>query len=95
MGDLTCTPGATRKEAVRHGAHVWLYPGGYNMGPHKKGDGVYVFFGGDGGAFAVPGCRRFGRMARSRSGSARGAPAQGVAAALCGGGGDHPAGRRR
>jgi len=43
VGDLTCTPGATRKEAVRHGAHVWLYPGGYNMGPRDAGA-----FGGDG-----------------------------------------------
>jgi hypothetical protein len=49
VGDLTCTPGATRKEAVRHGAHVWLYPGGYNMGPRDGGSA----FGGDG--FGVPG----------------------------------------
>ena len=48
VGDLTCTPGATRKEAVRHGAHVWLYPGGYNMGPRDAGG-----FGADG--FGVPG----------------------------------------
>ena len=85
VGDLTCTPGATRKEAVRHGAHVWLYPGGYNMGPHKKGDGVYGFFGGDGGAFAVPGLSAVSeRMARFSLGlgeEAR-AGAVGVAAAL-------------
>ena len=33
LGDLQCTEGAVRKEAVKHGKHVWLYPGGYNMGP--------------------------------------------------------------
>ena len=37
VGNLTCTPGAVRKEAVRHGKRVWLYPGGYNMGPHDDG----------------------------------------------------------
>ena len=31
VGNLTCTPSAVRKEAVKHGKHVWLYPGGYNM----------------------------------------------------------------
>jgi hypothetical protein len=85
VGDLTCTPGATRKEAVRHGAHVWLYPGGYNMGPHKKGDGVYGFFGGDGGAFAVPGLSAVSeRMARFSLGLGEEARAGvvGVAAAL-------------
>ena len=56
VGDLTCTPGATRKEAVRHGSHVWLYPGGYNMGPHASGFA---------GAFAVPGIAAVSeRMAR-------------------------------
>lgn len=34
VGNLTCTPSSVRKEAVKHGKHVWLYPGGYNMGPH-------------------------------------------------------------
>jgi hypothetical protein len=33
VGGLGCTDGAVRKEAVKHGKHVWLYPGGYNMGP--------------------------------------------------------------
>lgn len=33
LGNLQCTDGAVRKEAVKHGKHVWLYPGGYNMGP--------------------------------------------------------------
>lgn len=37
VGNLTCTSGAVRKEAVRHGKRVWLYPGGYNMGPHDDG----------------------------------------------------------
>ena len=43
VGTLQCTPGATRKEAVRHGAYVWLYPGGYNMGPHVASvdDGLF------------------------------------------------------
>lgn len=34
LGNLSCTPSSVRKEAVKHGKHVWLYPGGYNMGPH-------------------------------------------------------------
>jgi hypothetical protein len=37
VGNLTCTPSSVRKEAVKHGKHVWLYPGGYNMGPHDAG----------------------------------------------------------
>ena len=37
VGNLTCTPSSVRKEAVKHGKHVWLYPGGYNMGPHDTG----------------------------------------------------------
>tara|TARA_B110000977_G_scaffold201880_1_gene299697 strand:+ start:2598 stop:3212 length:615 start_codon:yes stop_codon:yes gene_type:complete len=45
VGSLTCTPGSTRKEAVRHGSHVWLYPGGYNMGPHAKTNEGFGLFG--------------------------------------------------
>ena len=37
-----------RALGVRHGAHVWLYPGGYNMGPRDAGG-----FGADG--FGVAG----------------------------------------
>ena len=37
VGNLSCTPSSVRKEAVKHGKHVWLYPGGYNMGPHDAG----------------------------------------------------------
>ena len=36
VGSLRCTPGAVRKEAVAHGSRVWLYPGGYNMGPRDR-----------------------------------------------------------
>ena len=42
LGDLQCTEGAVRKEAVKHGKHVWLYPGGYNMGPRDASGGGRV-----------------------------------------------------
>ena len=79
VGDLTCTPGATRKEAVRHGSHVWLYPGGYNMGPHaSRGFGFADAFGVPGISAAAEHMARFslGLGEEARVG------AVGVAAAL-------------
>ena len=63
-------PGAVRKEAVAHGSRVWLYPGGYNMGPRDRAGprggvaGVLEVWSGVAGA--IPGLIRLASAAAQR-----------------------------